>query len=597
MKSFLKTFLATLAAFVVIVSMTVCGFITVGVMAGDEHEVNIKDKTVLIFKMNTNITEAQQEEDPFGGLERELTGQGSSNSLSMTQIIQGLDKAAKDDRISALYLEGNLVSENYGSGPAALLEIRQALGRFKAKKPIYAYNTGWSKSDLMLVAGASHLYLDPMGAVDMAGLVAEPMFYGDAFKKYGIEIQVTRVGKYKAAVEPFITNKMSDANREQISKMLSDIWSEWKLVIGSDRKLQPEQIQAIADQKGFLLASEAKSVGIIDEIKNYDEVLNELKKLTGKKESDKTFNQVSLQSYLDVDVEDAAPRESKNRIAIVFAEGEIVDGNGSSTQIGGNSLSRQLRRLRMDPAVKAVVLRVNSPGGSAVASDLIQREIILIQKEKPVVVSMGYVAASGGYWISAYSNRIFAEPNTITGSIGVFGLLPNVKRLANSVGITWDSVQTSKLGAMQTLSRPKTEAELARIQTSVDMIYSEFIRKVSEGRRLKPEFVNEIAQGRIWSGKEAIKLGLVDELGGLGQAIDHAVLISKLGDDYQIDYPQPPKGGFNKILESLGKKEEPVGTGNFSEIARQIKNQINWLNALNDPNDIYARVPFDLNLK
>ncbi|GDX12430.1 signal peptide peptidase SppA [Acidobacteriota bacterium] len=597
MKSFLKTFLATLAAFVVIVSMTVCGFITVGVMAGDENEVNIKDKTVLIFKMNNNITEAQQEDDPFGGLERELTGQGGSNSLSMTQIIQGLDKAAKDDRILALYLEGNLVSENYGSGPAALLEIRQALGRFKAKKPIYAYNTGWSKSDLMLVAGASHLYLDPMGAVDMTGLVAEPMFYGDAFKKYGIEVQVTRVGKFKAAVEPFITNKMSDANREQISKMLSDIWSEWKLVIGSDRKLQPEQIQAIADQKGFLLASEAKSVGIIDEIKNYDEVLNELKKLTGKKESDKAFNQVSLQRYLDVDVEDAAPRESKNRIAIVFAEGEIVDGNGSSTQIGGNSLSRQLRRLRMDPAVKAVVLRVNSPGGSAVASDLIQREIILIQKEKPVVVSMGYVAASGGYWISAYSNRIFAEPNTITGSIGVFGLLPNVKRLANSVGITWDSVQTSKLGAMQTLSRPKTEAELARIQTSVDMIYSEFIRKVSEGRRLKPEFVNEIAQGRIWSGKEAIKLGLVDELGGLGQAIDHAVLISKLGDDYQIDYPQPPKGGFNKIFESLGKKEEPMGTGNFSEIARQIKNQINWLNALNDPNDIYARVPFDLNLK
>ena len=597
MKSFLKTFLATLAAFVVIVSMTVCGFITVGVMAGDENEVNIKDKTVLIFKMNSNITEAQQEEYPFGGLERELTGR-SSNSLSMTQIIQGLDKAAKDDRISALYLEGNLVSENYGSGPAALLEIRQALGRFKAKKPIYAYNTGWSKSDLMLVAGASHLYLDPMGGVDMTGLVAEPMFYGDAFKKYGIEVQVTRVGKYKAAVEPFITNKMSDANREQISKMLSDIWSEWKLVIGSDRKLQPEQIQAIADQKGFLLASEAKSVGIIDEIKNYDEVLNELKKLTGKKESDKTFNQVSLQSYLDVDVEDAAPRESKNRIAIVFAEGEIVDGNGSSTQIGGNSLSRQLRRLRMDPAVKAVVLRVNSPGGSAVASDLIQREIILIQKEKPVVVSMGYVAASGGYWISAYSNRIFAEPNTITGSIGVFGLLPNVKRLANSVGITWDSVQTSKLGAMQTLSRPKTEAELARIQTSVDMIYSEFIRKVSEGRRLKPEFVNEIAQGRIWSGKEAIKLGLVDELGGLGQAIDHAVLISKLGDDYQIDYSQPPQGGFNKFFESLGnKKEEPMGTGNFSEIARQIKNQINWLNALNDPNDIYARVPFDLNLK
>lgn len=597
MKEFLRTFVATLLAWVVLSLLIVLGVITFTAIASSSDEINIKDKTVLVLNMNTNITEAQQEGDPFSDLERELTGQERSHSLSMTQIIEGLDKAAKDERISALYLEGNLASENYGSGPAALLEIRQALNRFKAKKPIYAYNTSWSKSDLMLVAGASHLYLDPMGGVDMTGLVSEPMFYGDALKKYGIQVQVTRVGKYKAAVEPFMTNKMSDANREQMTKILSDIWSEWKFAIGTDRNLSSEQIQAISDQRGILLAGEAKSLGIIDEIKIYDEVLSELKKLTGKKESDKSFRQVSFGNYLDVDVDNVSPRKSKNRIAIVFAEGEIVDGKGSSTQIGGDSLSRQLRRLRMDPDVKAVVLRVNSPGGSAVASDVIQREMILIQKQKPVVVSMGYVAASGGYWISTYSNRIFAEPNTITGSIGVFGLLPNIKGLANSVGITWDSVQTSKLGAMQTLSRPKTEAELARIQTSVDMIYSEFIRKVSESRRLKPEFVQEIAQGRVWSGKEAIKLGLVDELGGLGQAIEHAVLISKVGNDYQIDYPQPPRGSLERVLESLGKQDEPMGTGSISEIMRQLKNQINWLNALNDPNHIYARIPFDLNLK
>ncbi|MFZ9186625.1 MAG: signal peptide peptidase SppA, partial [Holophagaceae bacterium] len=300
--------------------------------------------------------------------------------------------------------------------------------------------------------------------------------------------------------------------------------------------------------------------------------------------------------YLKADEDDATPRSSENRIAVVFAEGTIVDGNGSIGEIGGESLSRQLRRLRSDSSVKAVVLRVNSPGGSAYASELIQRELVLIQKDKPVVVSMGYVAASGGYWISTYANRIFAQPNTITGSIGVFGLFPNIKGLGNSVGITWDEVKTAELAAMQTTSRPKTSAELARYQLGVDKIYDDFIKMVAEGRRLKPEFVNEIAQGRVWSGKEAIKLGLVDELGGLSQAIDHAALIAKLGDDYQIEYAKPPLGTVERILKFL-REDDPIAYGKMSVLGRQIRNQFSWLNSLNDPNGIYARMPYDLNIK
>ncbi len=596
MKDFFKFFFASILAILTLGLMTVCGIVAVGVAAGssdDKADIKIKNKTVLVFNMDTNITEASQEDDPFADLTSRFTGQGNSKSLSMTDIIKGLDKAEKDERISALYMKGNLS----GAGPAALTEIRQALIRFKAKKPIYAFNVGWSKADLMLVAGATRLYLDPMGSIDVNGLAAEPMFYGDAFKKYGIDVQVTRVGKYKSAVEPFTTNRMSEPSREQTTKLLTDLWSEWKIAIGADRKIQPDQIQTMADEKGFLFATEAKFMGMIDEIKEDNEVLNELKKLSGKKESDKTFNQISLQRYLKVDVDGAAPRSSKNRIAVVFAEGTIVDGNGSDGEIGGEYLSRELRRLRLDSAVKAIVLRVNSPGGSAYASELIQRELVLVKKEKPVVVSMGYVAASGGYWISTYANRIFAQPNTITGSIGVFGLFPSVKGLANSVGITWDEVKTANFAAIETTSRPKTPAELARIQVAIDKIYEDFIQKVAEGRRLKPEFVQEIAQGRVWSGKEAIKLGLVDELGGLGQAIDHAVLIAKLGNDYQIDYPKPAQGVVEQILESLGGKDDPIGSGNMNALAQQIRNQFNWFNTLNDPNGIYARMPYDLNIK
>jgi protease-4 len=407
---------------------------------------------------------------------------------------------------------------------------------------------------------------------------------------------VTKVGKYKSAVEPFILDKMSEPAREQSQKLMDDLWSEWKATVAADRKLTPDAIQKIADEKGILMAEEARQAGLVDKVAPYDEVLAELKKLAGKQDKDRDFPQIELATYAQVPSD---PQKGKNRIAILYAEGEIIDGDGGAGYIGGDKLSRELRRLRMDKGVKAVVLRVNSPGGSALASELIQREVILTKKEKPVVVSMGYVAASGGYWISTYGDRIFAEPNTITGSIGVFGMLPNVKKLANEHGITFDQVSTAKLGNVASLYRPKTEAEIARIQGLIDQIYDQFLTKVADSRKLPKDAVHEIAQGRVWSGQEALKLKLVDELGGLQDAIRHAAKLAKIEGDFRVDPPGVPKKPIEKLLESLGgEKNRPMsaGLGPWGQVAGDLEHQLRVLRSLNDPMGIYARMPFELSL-
>jgi protease-4 len=421
------------------------------------------------------------------------------------------------------------------------------------------------------------------------------MFFGEAFKKYGVEVQVTRVGKYKSAVEPFIADRMSDPNREQVQKLLDDIWGEWKATVAKDRKKTPDELQAIADEKGLVEADEAKKLGLVDRIAPYDEVLDELKKLAGKQPKDKDFPQISLATYAGIPGE---AKTGRTRIAVVVAEGEIVDGEGKANQVGGERLSRELRQLRLDDRIKAVVLRVNSPGGSAAASELIQREVILTKKVKPLVVSMGHLAASGGYWISTYGDRIFAEPSTITGSIGVFGLLPNVKKLANEHGITWDSVQTAKLANPMTLARPKNDLELARIQGLVDRIYEQFVAKVADSRKMKKEAVHEIAQGRVWSGQEAVKLGLVDEVGGLDAAVKYAAGKIKADGDYQVVGPEKEPDTLREILKNLGGKPRKLAhPGAVDGLVDSFRRQMELLTSLNDPQGVYARLPFELELK
>lgn len=593
MKDFFKHLFASLLALVLFSGAFFVLFIVLAAAGGSKTVV--PDKAVLVFDLSTNIPDSARDDDPGEALQQALSG--SETATPLYALIKALDRAATDNRIAALYLTGNPESAGYGSGPAAMKELKEAILRFKASgKPIVAYNMGWGKKAYYLCAGTGKVIVNPFGELEMTGLASEPMFFGGAFQKYGIEVQVTRVGKYKSAVEPFLLDKMSDPSREQMVKLLGDIWGEWKDSVAKDRHKTSEDIQKIADEQGILMSSEAKTAGLVDQIAPQDEVLDQLKALAGKTAKDKDFPQVAMDEYAGLPAE---AQKGKNRIALIYAEGEIVDGDGNGGQIGGDKLARELRKLRLDKHVKAVVMRVNSPGGSASASEVIQREVILLkQANKPVVISMGYVAASGGYWISTYGDRIFAEPNTITGSIGVFGLLPNVKKLANEHGITWDEVATSKLANPMTLARPKSDFELARIQGVVDHIYDQFLSKVAQSRGLTKEGVNEIAQGRVWSGQEALKLKLVDELGGLEDAIRSAAKLAKIEHDYRVEGPGVAKKPIEKLLEALsGEKQRKLVKGPAEQVMAEFQRQLKMLTALNDPQGVYARMPMEISIR
>lgn len=594
MKEFFRSLFATLIGLTLFV---VGGFVLLFILAASmgPSKPTVPARAVLILDLNTNFTDAWRDPSPSDLIQR-AAGQGTAESVPLHMAIQAIDRAANDGAVSGLFITGNIRPEGVGSGPAALKELREAIQRFRkaSGKPVLAYNQFWTKRELYLCAGAGKVYANPMGLVDATGFASEIMFYGNAFKKYGIEVQVTRAGKYKSAVEPYMLDRMSEANREEVKTLLDDLWADWKRTVAQDRKLTEEAVQAIADTQGVLTPPEALKAGLVDKLAAYDEVLDELKSLTGKKASDVDYPQIALATYVK-----AAPEAvtSRNRIALVFAEGAIVDGSGGDGSVGGDALSRELRRLRLDKRVKAIVLRVNSPGGSVTASELIQRELVLARKEKPVVVSMGHLAASGGYWISAQANRIFAEPTTITGSIGVYGLLPNVKGLANGHGVTWDGVQTGRIAGAASLSRPRTAEELARAQGAVDWIYDVFLGKVAEGRKLSKERVHEIGQGRVWSGAAALKLGLVDEMGGLQDAVLHAAKLAKVEKDYRLEGPGEPKSALEKMLEALGSGRPSYTRSAAGGVQQELKRVWNGFEALNDPQGLYARMPYDLDLR
>jgi len=597
MKEFLRSLAGSLVALTLFAGLGLVLFfaVMVSVASMGSQVPTVPKKAVLIFDLSTNIPDSAQDPDASQAIQKAIQG-GQEEGTPLLTLIKSLERATTDKDIAALYLTGNLRPMGYGAGYGALVELKEAIRVFKASgKPVLAYNQGWSKREYFLCAGAGTVYCNPMGAVEFTAPQAEMLFMAGFFKKYGIECQVTRVGKYKSAVEPYLLDKMSPENREQYSKLLEDLWGDWKSSVAKDRKLKPEDLQKVSDEKGLLSASEAKQAGLVDKLAYYDEVLDELKRLSGKTEKDVNFPQIELSDYAKID---GGSHGGHNRVAVVYAEGTIVDGDGDGNQIGGDRLSQALRKIRLDDDVKAVVLRVNSPGGSAMASDLIQREVIATKKVKPVVISMGTVAASGGYWISAYGNRIFAEPSTLTGSIGVFGVVPNIKKLANEQGFTTDGIQMGKLG-QPSLTKPLSEAELARLQSLVDEIYQQFLQKVSEGRNMKKDAVHEIAQGRVWSGQEALKLGLVDELGGLQDAIRSAAKLAKIEQDYRFDLPEAPVPPMERLLKLLtgAEKRKLINGGLGDQMRAGLERQLRLLNTFNDPQGVYALLPFEATIR
>jgi len=594
MKNFLTSLLGSLVALLIFVGggiLLMIGILGAIVAMAGKKTPGIESNSYLVFDLATNITDAPPLVD-FGDL-----GDGRNETLQLRAVTRGLRRAATDPRIKGVLLIGTLSPSGYGSGYAALREVRAALGAVRdAHKPVKAYMDFATTKDYYLASAASNVILNPYGMIYMPGLASEPMFYAGAFEKYGVGVQVTRVGKYKSYVEPFIRKDMSPENREQIQKLLGDVWGDLVSEVGVSRNVTPARIQATVDSEGLIRPEAARAAHLIDRTAYRDELEAELKAETGVTEPKESFHEITLAHYIKAPADVVG--KSGSKVAVVYAEGDIVDGEGEDDSVGGLKYAREIRELREDPSVRAIVLRVNSPGGSATAAEDIQREVVLARKVKPVVVSMGSYAASGGYWISAYGDRIFAEPTTITGSIGVFGIQFDVQKLANNLGLTFDSVKTGKFADSITITRPKTPEEMDVFQRMVDWIYGQFIAKVAEGRHLKPEFVQEIAQGRVWSGTEARKLGLVDEIGGLDAAIKFAAKRANLGPAYRVvEYPQT-KELAEAIAEMLGKIA-PTGlhvrtSGWMREVERRIETEFGHLRSFNDPVGIYARMPADL---
>lgn len=615
MKNFFTSFFATLAALLVfIMGGFVVGFLLIAALAamGQKKPVAVESGSYLVFNLSTNIQDTPSQAEGLEELMEVFGGEGS-RMLQLREVTRSLQAAAKDDDIKGLYLTGSLQPSGYGAGYGALREVREAIGAFKASgKPVKAYLGFAGTRDFYLASVADEIVLDPYGAIFMPGLASQPMFFTGAFEKFGIGVQVTRVGKYKSAVEPFTRKDMSPENRAQVQKLLDDVWGTLTLEVEHARQLAPGAIQKAVDERGFIRAEDAKKLKLVDRVAYLDEVLADLKVATGRTAtSTKPFRQVALKDYARLVPSgglvarrlDEGKLElgtgGKGKLAIVYAEGEIVDGNGHDEGlVYGDKTSRLLRQIRLDDSIKAVVLRVNSPGGSVTASEAILRELQLIHQTKPVIVSMGTVAASGGYWIATASDRIFAEPATITGSIGVFGMFLNFQGLVNDkLGLTFDTVKTAKFADAATVVRPKTDDELALFQTSVDWVYEQFITKVTAARKLERKTVEEIAQGRVWSGSEALALHLVDEIGGLGAAIKYAANKAALGDDFRVaEYPRKKQfaEAFKDALE--GRRREQSLGGPLGIFLKQATDELQTLNRFNDPRGLYVRLPFDLRL-
>ncbi len=602
MRDFLKytfaSLLGNLLGLIVISTFGIGGLIFLAISAANREEPGprVENKSILVFDLSVNITDSLPNSSTSQALQQALSDE-ESDSLTLRSVLESIDRATKDNRISAIFLQGT--SAGNANGFATLREVRDALERFRnSGKPIYAYDEDWSEGEYYLASVANTIYVNPLGGLELNGFSTQTTFFAGALEKFGIGVQVVRVGKYKAAVEPFERTQMSPENRQQTQKLLNDLWGEYRSTVGKNRQLTPQQLQQIADSQGVLMPKDAKNRKLVDKVAYFDEIVSELKKISGKEEDAQNFRQIPLDTYVKVGGNQEIYAGSSNRIAVIYAEGEIVDGQGTGRSVGGDRLAKQLRRLRLDKDIKAVVLRVNSPGGSATASEVIQREVKLTRKVKPVVVSMGNIAASGGYWISTGADRIFAEPNTITGSIGVFGLLPNIQKIANNNGINWDVVKTGRYADAQSSIRPKTEQELALYRKVVQEIYEQFLTKVAESRNLSKQNVAQIAQGRVWSGLEAKKIGLVDQIGGIQDAITEAAKIAKL-EKWEIDEYPKTKSLEEQILEKIiGVKATPPNPPDMITAEWQkFQKEIEIIRSLNDPKGIYARLPFNFRIE
>ena len=585
-----------LAAFIgTLIALVINFFIKIGVISSmisnlsknTETSTTVKPNSVLYMKLNYGIPD-RTVDNPFGAYDYQ--SMESIDATGMNDILRNIEHAKTDPNIKGIYMELSSIP----TSTATLQEIRNKLIEFKESgKFIVTYGESYSQSAYYMASIADKILLNPEGALDLHGMASQITFYKHLFDKLDIEMQIVRGpnNRFKSAVEPYFLDKMSEANREQMDKLLGTVWGQILQGISQSRNISVEQLNQIADNlETYFDANKALEYGLVDNLYYKDQVLDELKGLTG---SNKSINAIGnanyAKSYKDKNT-------SKNEVAIIYASGQIFDGKGDETMaIYSENLSKTIRKAREDENVKAVVLRVNSPGGSAVASAIIGRELDLTKEVKPVIVSMGNYAASGGYWISAKGDYIFADPTTLTGSIGVFGTFPNAKGFLNDkVGLTFDVAKTNNNAEFPNFTEPLTEFQYSKLQESVVNTYDDFTKRVAEGRGLRQTYVDSIGQGRVWAGADAIGLGLVDQLGDMEDAIAYAVQKANLGNDYKVTEWPKQKDFFTRIMESMNDNSSDQLDAAMKQRLGAYYDYLKGLDNLQKNTGIQARLPFDM---
>ncbi|MCX8081498.1 MAG: signal peptide peptidase SppA [Bacteroidia bacterium] len=559
----------------------------------DDQGTEITKDGILKLELNGELTDRQAEEDPLSDLN--LPFSDDIRKIGLNKLRKCFENAAKNDRVKGVLL----IFEDLRGGMASLQEFRQILEQFKkstqGKKPLWAYSETYGHGTYYVASACNKVFLHPQGDFRWQGLSAQIMFYKEMLAKLGIEIQVFRHGKFKSAVEPFILDKMSPENRKQFESFLNSIWTNMLEEISSSRQIGISELQKAANELEIKNADDALRFRMVDALAYWDEVEKEIRDFLKIKDEKEKINFISR-----ADVEGWANPDRKitsEKIAVVYAVGGIESGEGDNETIGSEGLAKAIRKAADKENVKAIVLRVNSPGGSALASDVIWKEVMRAKKKKPLIVSMGDYAASGGYYISCAADKIFAQKNTITGSIGVFGMIPNVSGLLKEkAGIYTDTVNTNRYSDLGGIYRKYTDKEKEYIQASVERIYDVFITRVSDGRKMEKPMVDSIGQGRVWSGKEGASIGLVDAFGGLEDAVIEAAKRAKLNQYNIIEYPEW-KSPLSKFLNQKGSEDE-AGKIIKSLKNKEISRAYHLLQMLrNEKTSVWAWWPFSFEIR
>ena len=581
---FLGNVLATIVGIFVFTMLFFFGIILIGaIFGGEENGVEVKENSVIVLNLEDIQNDyAGKYSDPW------VTVFSDTKNIGLTDVIDAIGAAKTDENIKGI----SILNNNSSLGMAQSKAVRDALEDFKTSgKFVMAYANTYSQKEYYLNSVANTVYLNPVGDLDFKGLSSDLLFFKEFQDKTGVKMEVIRHGKYKSAVEPFLENKMSDANREQITALLNSIWNSVVTDIAKSRNLSVQQLNIVANGLLARTPEMAKAQKLVDVVAYEDVYHNAIKKLL-KVDTEDEYESVSILDYTQKYTTTSAINDATDEIAIIYAQGEIQSGEGDVNIIGEGAMRRSISEARNNDDVKAIVLRIDSPGGNALTSDLIWREIELTKKVKPVVVSMGNYAASGGYYIACNANTIFAEKNTITGSIGVFGMLPNFSGLSTKMGIHSEQVNTHQNSGNYNPFAPIDEKFKAVTTEGVEQIYKTFVSHVAQGRKMSFAQVDAIAQGRVWTGADAIKIGLVDKIGGLHDAIQEAARLAKIKTFNTQNYPEYNKN-FDDLLENFPfakTKErwikEEIGEENY-KMMEQIKR-------IQSYKGIQARMPFDI---